>query len=59
MLAEKLRDKVKNVVTLTGTGNAKEKLETLQHLYEISREEPLAIVATGKYVGEVNAKRNF
>ena len=52
MLAEKLRDKVKNVVTLTGTGNAKEKLETLQHLYEISREEPLAIVATGKYVGE-------
>ena len=52
MLAEKLRDKVKNVVTLTGTGNAKEKLETLQHLHEISREEPLAIVATGKYVGE-------
>lgn len=52
MLAEKLRDKVKNIVTLTGTGNAKEKLETLQHLHEISREEPLAIVATGKYVGE-------
>ena len=52
MLAEKLRDKVKNVVTLTGTGNAKEKQETLQHLHEISREEPLAIVATGKYVGE-------
>ena len=50
---------MKNVVTLTGTGNAKEKLETLQHLYEISREEPLAIVATGKYVGEVNANRNF
>ena len=52
MLAEKLRDKVKNVVTLTGTGNAKEKLEKLQHLHEIFREEPLAIVATGKYVGE-------
>ena len=52
MLAEKLRDKVKNVVTLTGTGNAKEKRETLQHLHEISREEPLVIVATGKYVGE-------
>ena len=52
MLAEKLRDKVKNVVTLTGTGNAKEKLETLQHLHEISREEALVIVATGKYVGE-------
>ena len=52
MLAEMLRDKVKNVVTLTGTGNAKEKRETLQHLHEISREEPLVIVATGKYVGE-------
>ena len=52
MLAEKLRDKVKNVVTLTGTGNAKEKLEKLQHLHEIFREEPLAIVAIGKYVGE-------
>ena len=52
MLAEMLRDKVKNVVTLIGTGNAKEKLETLQHLHEISREEPLVIVATGKYVGE-------
>ena len=52
ILAEKLRDKVKNVITLTGTGSTKEKLEKLQHLHEISREEPLAIVATGKYVGE-------
>ena len=52
ILAEKLRDKVKNVVTLTGTGSTKEKRETLQHLYEISKEEPLVIVATGKYVGE-------
>lgn len=52
ILAEKLRDKVKNVVTLTGTGSTKEKRETLQHLHEISKEEPLAIVATGKYVGE-------
>ena len=52
ILAEKLRDKVKNVVTLTGTGSTKEKRGTLQHLHEISSEEPLAIVATGKYVGE-------
>lgn len=52
ILAEKLRDKVRNVVTLTGTGSTKEKRETLQHLHEISKEEPLAIVATGKYVGE-------
>lgn len=52
ILAEKLRGKVKNVVTLTGTGSTKEKRETLQHLHEISSEEPLAIVATGKYVGE-------
>ena len=52
ILAEKLKDKVKNVVTLTGTGSAKEKRETLQHLQEIPEEEPLVIVATGKYVGE-------
>lgn len=52
ILAEKLRNKVKNVVTLTGTGSTKEKRETQQHLHEISSEEPLAIVATGKYVGE-------
>ena len=52
ILAEKLRDKVKNVVTLTGTGSTKEKRETLQHLHEISKEGPLSIVATGKYVGE-------
>lgn len=52
ILAEKLRDKVKNVITLTGTGSTKEKREMKQHLQEISREEPLAIVATGKYVGE-------
>lgn len=52
ILAEKLRGKVKNVVTLTGTGSTKEKRETLQHLHEIPSEEPLAIVATGKYVGE-------
>ena len=52
ILAEKLRGKVKNVVILTGTGSTKEKRETLQHLHEISSEEPLAIVATGKYVGE-------
>lgn len=52
ILAEKLRGKVKNVVTLIGTGSTKEKRGTLQHLHEISSEEPLAIVATGKYVGE-------
>ena len=52
ILAEKLRGKVKNVVTLTGTGSTKEKRETLQHLQAISLEEPLVIVGTGKYVGE-------
>ena len=52
ILAEKLRNKVKNVVTLTGTGSTKEKRETLQHLQAISLEEPLVIVGTGKYVGE-------
>ena len=52
LLAEKLKDKVKNVVTLTGAGSTKEKRDTLLHLQELPEEEPLAIVATGKYVGE-------
>lgn len=43
---------MKNVITLTGAGSVKEKRETLQRLQDIPSDEPLAIVATGKYVGE-------
>ena len=51
-LAIKLCVKIKNVITLTGKGSAKEKREILQKLRDLPDTEPLVIVATGKYVGE-------
>lgn len=52
LLAELLREKGQQVVFLSGKGSAKEKRETLQELSLIPPEEPLILVATGKYVGE-------
>jgi superfamily II DNA or RNA helicase len=37
---------------LSGQGTAKEKREKLDDLHNVSSDKPLAIVATGKYVGE-------
>ena len=51
-LAEILREKSRNVVLLSGKGTAKEKRETLQGLSQIPADEPLVLVATGRYVGE-------
>ena len=52
LLAEKLKNTIPNVITLTGSGSTKDKREALQRLQTISPSEPLVIVATGKYVGE-------
>ncbi len=52
VLATILEPHCKNVICLTGTGSAKEKKETLLRLQQVPGEEPLVIVATGKYVGE-------
>ena len=52
LLAEKLKNTIPNVITLTGSGSTKEKREALLRLQAISPSEPLVIVATGKYVGE-------
>lgn len=52
LLAERLTSYIKNVITLTGAGSVKEKRETLQRLQNVSANDPLVIVATGKYVGE-------
>lgn len=52
VLAEKLKATIKNVISLTGTGTAKEKREAMQRLQTIPDSEQLVIVATGKYVGE-------
>ena len=52
LLADILREKSKNVVLLSGKGSAKEKREILQGLSQIPTDEPLILVATGRYVGE-------
>ena len=52
ILAEKLSSKVRHTIILTGSGSDKEKKESLQRLQNIPPEEPLVIIATGKYVGE-------
>ena len=52
LLAEVLREKSRNVVLLSGKGTAKEKREILQGLSLIPADEPLILVATGRYVGE-------
>lgn len=52
VLAAMLESYCKHVICLTGTGSAKEKKDALRHLQEVPENEPLIIVATGKYVGE-------
>lgn len=52
LLAGIIKEKMKNAVLLSGKGTAKEKREILQGLSRIPSEEPLVLVATGKYVGE-------
>ena len=52
LIAEILREKSKNVVLLSGKGTSKEKREILLGLSQIPADEPLILVATGRYVGE-------
>ena len=52
LLANILGEKSKNVILLSGKGTAKEKREILQGLSQIPTDEPLILVATGRYVGE-------
>lgn len=52
LLAGILGQKRQNVILLSGKGTAKEKREMLQGLLQISPDEPLILVATGRYVGE-------
>lgn len=51
-MAQMLEGKCGHVVLLSGKGTAKEKRERMESLREISDAESLAVVATGKYVGE-------
>lgn len=51
-LARMLEPYCKNVVQLVGSVGAKEKREAMQRLRDIPPQEPLVVVAIGKYVGE-------
>ena len=52
LLADKLANHCQNVITLYGISSAKLRRETMEKLQAIPADEPLAIIATGKYVGE-------
>ncbi|MCR5400023.1 MAG: DEAD/DEAH box helicase family protein [Treponema sp.] len=52
LLHEQLKDCAQNVVLITGKGTQKQKREQLENLNNISTEESLIILATGKYAGE-------
>jgi len=52
LLAESLEQHCDNVLVLIGGDKTKEKREELEKLKAISSDEPLVIVATGKYIGE-------
>ena len=51
-LAGLLKPHCDNLITLVGSESAKEKRLKIEQLQSIPNSEPMAIVATGKYVGE-------
>lgn len=51
-LAEMLKKYCKNVITLCGVASQKERRQTLEQLQSVPDNEPMIVVATGKYVGE-------
>lgn len=52
MLAKLLADACTNILLLTGNDGLKIKREKLEELKAIPGDEPLVVVATGKYIGE-------
>ena len=52
LLAEMLSPCANHVITLVGADSAKEKRHTMEQLQTIPVSESMAIVATGKYIGE-------
>lgn len=57
ILSAMLADSSKNVITLVGYESVKEKRMKMERWQNISKEEALVIIATGKYVGEGYAGR--
>lgn len=52
LLANALKEKIPNVIVLTGGMSSKEKKIEIEKLSEIPKESSTVIVATGKFVGE-------
>lgn len=52
LLAEECRKICPNVIRLVGNDSAKAKREAMAQLSHVPTDEPLVVVATGKYVGE-------
>ena len=52
ILSAMLADSCKNVITLVGSESVKEKRMKMERLQNVSKEEALVIITTGKYVGE-------
>ena len=52
ILHDLLCEECPNIITLTGTNKKKKKREKLNQLINIKDDEPLIIIATGKYIGE-------
>ncbi|HBL40481.1 MAG TPA: helicase, partial [Ruminococcaceae bacterium] len=52
LLKPLIQFRCKNVVTLTGAASQKEKRIAMETLSKVPTNEPLVIIATGKYVGE-------
>ena len=51
-MAALLSDHCPNIITLYGTASAKQRRETMERLQAVKPDEPLVVIATGKYVGE-------
>ena len=52
LLKNMLKNKCDNIITLMGKISAKEKRETMERLSNITDDEKLIIIASGKYIGE-------
>lgn len=52
LLKNMLKNKCDNIITLMGKISAKEKRETMQNLSNVTANEKLIIIASGKYIGE-------
>jgi len=52
LLSEALKEKLSNVITLTGRMSKKEKKYQIDKLSSVPKESSMVIVATGKFIGE-------